>query len=94
MFTKHTHTLRLHPRSPSLQLFATGAKLLQKEAKVKIPPCEATISISSQFTGVSLPLKVSIYSSSRLGLDWPHQWEKKKTQVKWAPPREDFSTNF
>jgi len=67
------NTLRLHPRSPSLQLFATGAKLLQKGAKVKIPPSETNISISSQFTGVSLPLKVSRYSSSRLGLDWHHQ---------------------
>lgn len=57
-------TLRLHPHSPSLQLFATGAKLLQKGAKVKIFPCETTISISSQFTGVSLsPWR---YSTSRL----------------------------
>lgn len=49
MFTKHLHTCR-----PSLQLFATGAKLLQKGAKVKIFPCVTTNSISSQFTGVSL----------------------------------------
>lgn len=49
------NTLKQH--SPSPQLFATGAKLLQKGAKVKIFPCETTTSISSQFTEVSVRLK-------------------------------------
>lgn len=33
MFAKRAHTLRLHPRRPSLRLFATGAKLLQKRGQ-------------------------------------------------------------
>ena len=58
------NTLRPHPRSPSLQLFATGAKLLQKGAEVKGFPCETSVSISSQFTGVSFsPWR---YSTSKL----------------------------
>lgn len=44
------HALR--PQSPSPPLFATGPKLLQKGAKVKIFPRETSVSISSQFTGV------------------------------------------
>lgn len=40
-----------YPQSPSLRLFATGAKLLQKGAKVMNFPCEAAVSINSGYTG-------------------------------------------
>lgn len=55
MLSEHARTLRLRTaRSPSLQLFATGTKLLQKGAKDRILPCETNISISCRYTGVSL----------------------------------------